>query len=328
MKTTFKMNNFIDIKIKTFAIMVLLFSAVLFCSKAYCAVTYEVSDDGTTVTIMGTGAMEDYSSPFKVPWIGDLYNETIKKVIIEEGVTHIGSNAFGACYELEYVSIPGTVISIGNQAFYGCTSLNKITVLGKNESTVSIGTNVLYNTRFAETSGIRGEMYCYGNSTLAKALYENYETFFVKKLSDGVEIKNADTAANTFEIWVDTNEFGGDGDAKYLEGVTAIDDSLVTVTITVTIDPGWEDDTIVDFNSNTEADKSKTDLKTAEYSNISYDKLLKNYRYEDNERYAVFPVNYDLGTDEGNEIPVRAEICTINDNGDEVNYYSDAVWIN
>lgn len=318
-------NNFINLKIKPLIIISLLLFTGLFCSKAYGAVSYELSDGGATVTIKGTGAMEDYSSPYKVPWIESHVNETIKKVIIEEGVTHIGSNAFGGCQALEYVSIPSTVTSIGNQAFYACTSLNKMAVLGKSESTVSVGTNVLYNTRFAATSGIRGEMYCYSNGTLAKALYENYKTFFVKKLSDGVTIKNVDNSANTFEIWVDTNEFGGEGDAKYLDGVTAIDDSLVTVTITVTIDPGWEDDVIVGFNANSETN-TEASLQTAASSNSSDDKLLRNYRYEDNKRYAVFTVNYDLGTDEGEEKPIRAEVHTIQ-NSNTVNYYSDMEYI-
>ncbi len=319
-----KLHEFIYFrKIILSAVFMFLFVGV-FCGKAYGAVTYTLSDDGATVTISGTGAMDDYSSPYKVPWIEDLYNETITKVIIQEGVTHIGNNAFGACYNLNYVSIPSTVTSIGNQAFYACTSLNKISILGRNVSSVSIGTNVLYNTRFAQTSGIRGEMYCYGDSTLGKALYDNYKTFFVHKLSDGVEIKNVDTNANTFEIWVDTNEFGGEGDAKYLNGVTAIDDSLVTFSITVTIDPGW-DDIVVPFGLNNET-KSNTETEPSVYSSIADDKLVKNYRYEDNERYAVFTVNYDLGTDEGAEKPIRAEIDAI-ENNNTVNYYSNMVYI-
>lgn len=52
----------------------------------------------------------------------------IKSVIINDGVTRIGSNAFRGCVALESVSIPNSVSSIGSFAFYDCISLTGITL--------------------------------------------------------------------------------------------------------------------------------------------------------------------------------------------------------
>ncbi len=48
-------------------------------------------------------------------------NDTIKSVVIADGLTSIGALAFMNCMSLEKVVIPATVTSIGAQAFYGFT---------------------------------------------------------------------------------------------------------------------------------------------------------------------------------------------------------------
>ena len=49
-------------------------------------------------------------------------------IIIEEGVTTIGTSAFEGCTNITSVSIPNTVTNIGDRAFYNCTGLGKINV--------------------------------------------------------------------------------------------------------------------------------------------------------------------------------------------------------
>ena len=68
-----------------------------------------------TLTISGQGAMPDYSSLEEQPWRG--YSSQIRKAVIENGVTSIGSCAFWECGILS-VEIPSSVTSIGNNAFY------------------------------------------------------------------------------------------------------------------------------------------------------------------------------------------------------------------
>lgn len=52
-------------------------------------------------------------------WIG----ACLTSVVIPEGVTTIGDDAFDGCYSLTSVNIPDSVTSIGVGAFYDCTSL-------------------------------------------------------------------------------------------------------------------------------------------------------------------------------------------------------------
>ena len=88
--------------------------------------TWALDDEGT-LTISGTGNMKNYSwnnSPF-------LENSSIKKVIIENGVTSIGDQAFRMCYGLASIEIPDSITSIGSLTFYKCESLTYITIGNK-----------------------------------------------------------------------------------------------------------------------------------------------------------------------------------------------------
>ena len=88
--------------------------------------TWRLDDDGT-LTISGTGNMKDwYTEENPAPWYGQ--RTTIKKVIIENGVTSIGEDAFAECESLTSVVIPNSVTSIGEAVFYRCTSLTEITI--------------------------------------------------------------------------------------------------------------------------------------------------------------------------------------------------------
>ncbi|MBP5420404.1 MAG: leucine-rich repeat domain-containing protein [Bacteroidales bacterium] len=75
-----------------------------------------------------------YDLPANYPW--NSYRKSIKKVIINEGVTSIGIDAFYFCSSLTSINIPESVTSIGYYAFTGCSSLTSITIP---ESVTSIG---------------------------------------------------------------------------------------------------------------------------------------------------------------------------------------------
>lgn len=77
--------------------------------------------DGT-LTISGRGSTRTYS----LPW--EDYRGWIRKVIIEEGVTAIGYNAFENCFNLESVSIADSVSSIGFAAFSYCEKLKEAVI--------------------------------------------------------------------------------------------------------------------------------------------------------------------------------------------------------
>ena len=110
-------------------ILTLIFLSV-FCLNAINAkITWELSEDGT-LTISGTD-MPNYEFSFvnpqnTPPW----YNDRLKinKVVIKEGVTNIGDQAFQYCSGLTSVTIPISVTNIGESAFYYCSGLTSITI--------------------------------------------------------------------------------------------------------------------------------------------------------------------------------------------------------
>ena len=91
---------------------------------------WHLTDDGV-LTITGKGEMYDfsYSGPWGYP--------NLTKIIIGDGVTTIGKNAFNGCSSL-YVTIGNSVTTIGELAFHDCRSLtyvtipNSVTTIGKN----------------------------------------------------------------------------------------------------------------------------------------------------------------------------------------------------
>ena len=80
-------------------------------------------DSSGVLTISGSGVM---GRCWPQPW--EAYRETITAVVLEDGVTNIGINAFSACTALTSVSIPDSVTRIGESAFSQCTALTRVTV--------------------------------------------------------------------------------------------------------------------------------------------------------------------------------------------------------
>ena len=82
-----------------------------------------ILDDEGVLTISGTGAMANWENDS--PWHE---NQDIKSVMIEDGVTSIGHNAFFRCSGLANITFPNSVKSIGVNAFYGCSGLTSIKI--------------------------------------------------------------------------------------------------------------------------------------------------------------------------------------------------------
>ena len=89
--------------------------------------TENTGDSSTyTLTIRGSGAMEDYSTSYSRPW--NSFCDQITSVVIFPGVTSIGECAFKGFSKLIHVDIANSVISIGSQAFSYCSSLTDIKI--------------------------------------------------------------------------------------------------------------------------------------------------------------------------------------------------------
>lgn len=88
-------------------------------------VTAHFDSASGTLTFSGEGAMENYQTMHYVaPW-KEISNQ-IKKIVIGNGVTSIGSNAFYQCSDMQAtldLSDAKALTSIENNAFYGCKKL-------------------------------------------------------------------------------------------------------------------------------------------------------------------------------------------------------------
>ena len=109
------------------------------CGDSGSNVTWLLDDNGT-LTISGSGKIEDCRSDIDQPWYSN--RSDITSVVIEPGVTSIGSQAFYECSNLTSITIPSGLTSIGEQAFGNCTGLTSITIPS---GFISIGDYAFWN---------------------------------------------------------------------------------------------------------------------------------------------------------------------------------------
>lgn len=83
-------------------------------------------DAAGTLTVSGTGAMKDYHIYKDMPWYQS--RDSIKAVVVENGVTAIGEYAFSDCSSLTNITIPASVTAIGGSAFSCCESLTDVSI--------------------------------------------------------------------------------------------------------------------------------------------------------------------------------------------------------
>ena len=123
--------------------------------------TWELSEDGTVLTISGTGDMDNYEMN-GAPWIP--HYQTIQTVILEEGVTSIGAYAFSnmALLYCTEVRLADTNTSIGTGAFLNNSTLRRLDI---SANVTTIGTDAFGSTRLTIycPSGSTAEVYAANN---------------------------------------------------------------------------------------------------------------------------------------------------------------------
>ena len=114
----------------------------------------------TTLTITGSGAMNNYSgNGIKgAPWIK--YNNDITSVYLSDGLTTIGDYAFYECI-FTTIDIPESVTSIGKDAFYTCSGLTSIEI---KSSELTIGNNAFRNCHYLTSVTIQNSELTIGES--------------------------------------------------------------------------------------------------------------------------------------------------------------------
>ena len=115
---------------------------------------------GGKLTISGNGAMPDFASNTDQPW--NKFNDQILTIVIEDGVTNIGNNAFYNSNAFS-VSIPNTVNTIGNNAFRG-SSITSVTIPSSVET--------INSDAFRECSKIRSVTVSDGVKTIGERVFQ------------------------------------------------------------------------------------------------------------------------------------------------------------
>ena len=94
-------------------------------------ITWNLDEDNYILTISGQGEMKDFKNLIEQEEYENdeegVY-QYVEKIIIEEGITSIGANAFNDKTYLTSISLPSTLTSIGDNAFYNCEALKKINI--------------------------------------------------------------------------------------------------------------------------------------------------------------------------------------------------------
>ena len=96
-----------------------------------------VLDDTGTLTVSGTGAIWDYEhtageNHYLPPW--ESVDNYVTRIVLEPGVTGVGSDAFAYCYNVEEIVLPDTVTALGKECFSCCRALDSVTIPGSVET--------------------------------------------------------------------------------------------------------------------------------------------------------------------------------------------------
>ncbi|MDE7093848.1 MAG: leucine-rich repeat protein, partial [Oscillospiraceae bacterium] len=196
-----------------------------------------------TLTISGTGGMKNFYDTANSPTWSYL-SENIKKVVIEDGVTSIGDEAFFGYSSLESVSIPDSLTSIGKYAFGYCTSLESVILP---ESVEYIGYHAFCDCSGLEAitiknpdceiyDGILGYctiseaavIYGYENST-AQAYAEKYDRNFISLTEMLTGDANGDGEFNILDIITLQKWLLGTGDLPNWQAVDFNQDGIINI---------------------------------------------------------------------------------------------------
>ena len=113
-------------RVMVMILFVLFFSGptVVSAAEGTCGDALTWSFDGSTLTISGSGAMDNYTEAEPAPW--HEFREQILWLSLPEGLTRIGTRAFAECTGLRTVELSDSVEQIQSIAFIGCPSLREI----------------------------------------------------------------------------------------------------------------------------------------------------------------------------------------------------------
>ena len=176
-------------------------------------------EDGATytLTISGTGEMEDYTvggAPWHVALGVAANRKQITEIVLPNGLTHIGNNAFLQAAVTE-VTIPNTVVSIGTNAFWKCNTIETTLPASVRE----LGATAFYGTFVVNVDANSPYLCSEGGG---KVLYSKNKTTLYQVSQDCAGDFTIPSTVTTI------NDFAMNGCAK-VTGELVIPDSVQTI---------------------------------------------------------------------------------------------------
>lgn len=165
-------------------------------------VTWDFDEATGALAISGTGKMTDYYTSSQIPW--DDNRSNIKSVVIENGVTSIGTFAFYNCIGLESITIPDSVEIISDGAFNGTAYYNDeanwdngVLYIGKhlikaktdtipNEYTIKQGTKTIAANAFQGCTGLTSVTIPDGVTSIGAQAFDGCTGLTSVTIPDGV----------------------------------------------------------------------------------------------------------------------------------------------
>ncbi len=175
-------------------------------------ISWTLSEDGV-LTVSGTGAIKDFDPLKPDEWLKLKSGETVKEIVICEGITEIGDYAFYKCDKATKISLPKSLKSVGDFAFMGCTKIAAFEFKGNLNS---IGKGAFYGCSaaktFSLTKGVKSIGYdaFYGTGYYnTKDIRENGALYIDKYLIDVKDSTAGDFAVKEGTVLVADYAFSG-----------------------------------------------------------------------------------------------------------------------
>ncbi len=174
-------------------VIVLMFAL---CITAYAAETGEctdtitwILDDNGVLCFSGEGDIPDYESSYKTPWAA--HQNSVKKLVFEEGITSIGERAFSGYKYLEEIVIEGEMTHIGYEAFFEASfkslEINNVKEIGERAFCRNLSLKTLAIGEGVEILSDQAFSYCTALSdvSLSEGLKEmKYYSFYSSKITE------------------------------------------------------------------------------------------------------------------------------------------------
>lgn len=191
--------------------------AVIATGKCGDTATYTMYANGC-LQISGSGAVYDQNAASI--WAKEGITDAATKIVVDDGITSLGSNFFMGLVNVQDVLLSDTVTRIGSHAFSGC---GKITSLALPAALATIESNAFSGTKIAEmllpASIKQLQIYAFFGTQLTDLHYASTKAKW--QLVDKVSVEDTPSLGDAWDTISDT-----DGVYTFLSKVTCTDGSL------------------------------------------------------------------------------------------------------